>query len=706
MTPTCRRNKLWLEVVGARNLESRQAVDAYCVVQQLVVPAPVTVKLHAQEKGQDAAALPSRSPTIQSSGNPAWSHAIELDIVEDGGDAADPVSSTLASDPRVMIQVFNEKNFFFDMFPASSGSSSSSSPKSAVDASAADEDSRQEMMDREEEGEEEGSNRGKLDSLCLSHETDSDDDEDRELGLIDYAFVDTTPKAKIKRLNSSITPVERISDKKTTRNSTPAAPAPIATQSEGLDPSDEALGFLELSVALLRKSSRIATDKWYVLRGTRSGEIRIRTLWLDDATLATDEQARERIFAEQVYEVPMYDHYGFRISDRLQKDWAHLRSYEDCREERRVSDWERAFGTQFFSLQHHRDFLASENTVLRQLARGGIPRHWRERVYMNLSGAREKQQNAGSQDYKSLVEQSEGVDSAPFRQIELDIDRTFGHSGTKICTEEGRAVLRRILRAYSIRNPSIGYCQGLNFIVGFLTLAVEEEAAFWLLAVICEDLYPGYYTPTMAETQTDMLVLKELIADELPALDAFTADVGLPLELLGSQWLLCLFTTTFPSETVFRIFDCIFAEGSRFVFAVIIAHLRRLESTLIRLEDFQAVLSAMKDAENALLDADRFMVDAVQEADRIEESRITALREKHRESVRDEMNRAARARALNKQLAVVYQIPAFSNYAASLLRFFHEEAEVSSRSDVAFILTLLCHGLVWLAEHSQRWQRQ
>lgn len=39
----------------------------------------------------------------------------------------------------------------------------------------------------------------------------------------------------------------------------------------------------------------------------------------------------------------------------------------------------------------------------------------------------------------------------------------------------------------------------------------------------------------MAETQTDMLVLKELIADELPSLDAFTAEVGLPLELLGSQ---------------------------------------------------------------------------------------------------------------------------------------------------------------------------
>lgn len=77
--------------------------------------------------------------------------------------------------------------------------------------------------------------------------------------------------------------------------------------------------------------------------------------------------------------------------------------------------------------------------------------------------------------------------------------------------------------------------QGLNFIVGFLTLIVDEEAVFWLLIAICEDLFPGYYTPAMADIQTDMQVLKQLIAEELPSLDEFTDDVGLPLELLGSQ---------------------------------------------------------------------------------------------------------------------------------------------------------------------------
>jgi hypothetical protein len=325
---------------------------------------------------------------------------------------------------------------------------------------------------------------------------------------------------------------------------------------------------------------------------------------------------------------------------------------------------------------------------------------------MNISGAREKKEAAPNGYYQNLIEQASSLETITFRQIELDINRTFGHTDTRISTEEGRSMLRRILRAYSLRNPTIGYCQGLNFIVGFLMLLMEEESTFWLLAVLCEDMYPGYYTSTMSETQTDMLVLKNLIAERLPELDEFTADVGLPLELLGSQWLLCLFTTTFPSETVFRIFDCLFAEGNYFVFPVIMAHLRHVEPILLALTDFQSVLDQMKVEENMVFDGDAFMLRVLTEMEAISMSKVESLRELHRLSVQDEMKRAARARAFNRQLAIVYQIPAFSNYAANLLRYFHEGAEVSTRTDVAFLLTLLCHGLVWLAENSKRFNNK
>ena len=59
--------------------------------------------------------------------------------------------------------------------------------------------------------------------------------------------------------------------------------------------------------------------------------------------------------------------------------------------------------------------------------------------------------------------------------------------------------LRRILGAYTIRNPAVGYCQSMNFIVGILMLFFEEEKVFWVLAAIVEDILPQvlYYFPDL-----------------------------------------------------------------------------------------------------------------------------------------------------------------------------------------------------------------
>ena len=43
--------------------------------------------------------------------------------------------------------------------------------------------------------------------------------------------------------------------------------------------------------------------------------------------------------------------------------------------------------------------------------------------------------------------------------------------------------------------------QGMNFVAGCLLLFMEEEDAFWCLAVIVEKLLPGYFDTTMAASQ-------------------------------------------------------------------------------------------------------------------------------------------------------------------------------------------------------------
>ncbi|KAG7396463.1 TBC protein [Phytophthora boehmeriae] len=660
------QKRLCVEVVGARNLESPESVDAYCVVGLCDVKP-------RQAQGRRTAASPCfRSATVTASVNPTWGHVTEF------------VAPSRPATVRLRVQLFSEKNFFFDMFPPSSSGSWEEEERAKSEPARAAGSVKNEIKSNLVKAV-----LGKPMSTKGVHDSDSDDvvtlseEEDEE----DDELIGEEQDWPIIEENSTMETVAADTIK------------------------DEVLGVVEINTSLLCKSSRAVTDSWYSLSGTRFGEVRIRTIWYERAKGMLTAQDRETLFQEhwtRSAEKQMSDYYGFTIPESCRETWVHLRSYQDCREERRVEDWTRFYDAQMAERLRrcsYKEKDTEEKELLVELVRAGIPRHLRERAYMSLSGSSEKQENAGPGYYANLVKEAETMETDTFRQIELDIDRTFGHSGTTVCTDSGRSQLRRILRAYSLRNPSVGYCQGLNFIVAFLMLIADEEVVFWLLSVFCEDLYPGYYTPTMADIQTDMLVLKHLIAEELPRLDEFTSDVGLPLELLGSQWLLCLFTTTFPSETVFRIFDCIFTEGSAFVFPVIMAHLRRLEPTLLDLNEFHGVLSSIKDAENACIDGDLFMDAVCKEAEHISPSRIQKLRDEQRGSVRNEMQRAERARAFNQQLAIVYEIPAFSNYAAGLLRFFHEEAEVSSRSDVAFVLTMLCHGLVWFAEHSKRWSR-
>lgn len=586
------RPRLWVEVVGARNLDSYQSVDAYCVIELLgdeAVDAPSNSTAATVLSRRGSGAISSRSPTASSSNqmNPAWNHSVEFSLpptthaplsmtaTPGAGDAKCGTSDVAAPSFRLRVQVFNEKNFFFDMFPTSGMSNSASSRSCSSSTSSSSSSSPAKSARRP------GGNRRASWDFILDGEEEEDDDD----------VTSTIDKASEALKRSS-----RASSDQEEKRSQSGGNAPEA--------ADEALGSIEIHGGGLMNGDRIATDRWYRLKNARSGEIRVRTIIYQlENSMKMNELDRDEIFMKNLYRAPMTDRHGFSIPEKSRKEWAHLRSYQECREARRIEEWTAAFGSKFSA----QSLGLKKRALVRQLARDGIPNNWRQDVYMNISGwefleliaakpkasdlvfafpgAFEKKNQAEDGYYESLVRQSDSVDSVAFRQIELDIDRTFGHSGTQICTDTGRAMLRRVLRAYSIRNPSVGYCQvnkiidekevavleintntdvlvqGLNFIVGFLTLAVDEEAAFWLLAVICEDLYPGYYTPTMADTQTDMLVLKELIAEELPVLDDYTADVGLPLELLGSQVRRIIYSLEIRNQVI-ELFCCMRAVAA------------------------------------------------------------------------------------------------------------------------------------------------
>jgi hypothetical protein len=75
-----------------------------------------------------------------------------------------------------------------------------------------------------------------------------------------------------------------------------------------------------------------------------------------------------------------------------------------------------------------------------------------------------------------------------------------------------------VLSAYSVYNPDVGYCQGMNFVAALLLLTASEADVFWMLVTLVQDVLPArFYDRTMlgATVELDLLGASPL---PLPAL--------------------------------------------------------------------------------------------------------------------------------------------------------------------------------------------
>ncbi|KAG1339162.1 TBC1 domain family member 8B [Cocos nucifera] len=132
-------------------------------------------------------------------------------------------------------------------------------------------------------------------------------------------------------------------------------------------------------------------------------------------------------------------------------------------------------------------------------------------------------------------------------QIEKDLPRTF--PGHPALDGDGRNALRHLLTAYARHNPSVGYCQAMNFFGGLLLLLMPEENAFWTLLGIIDDYFDGYYSEEMIESQVDQLVLEELVREKFPKLVHHLDYLGVQVAWVTGPWFLSIFTNMLPWES-------------------------------------------------------------------------------------------------------------------------------------------------------------
>ncbi|KAM0029271.1 putative Rab-GTPase-TBC domain-containing protein [Helianthus debilis subsp. tardiflorus] len=227
-------------------------------------------------------------------------------------------------------------------------------------------------------------------------------------------------------------------------------------------------------------------------------------------------------------------------------------------------------------------FLVNANMALKKLIRKGIPPGLRPKVWFSLSGAAKKKSTVPDSYYDDLTSAVQGRVTPATKQIDHDLPRTFpGHPW--LDTPEGHAAVRRVLVGYSFRDSDVGYCQGLNYVAALLLLVMKtEEEAFWMLAVLLENvLVNDCYTDNLSGCHVDQRVFKDLLTKKCPRLSAHLDAIGFDVSLVATEWFLCLFSKSLPSETTMRVWDVLFYEGASVLFYVALAVFKIKEEELL-----------------------------------------------------------------------------------------------------------------------------
>ncbi|KAM7099419.1 ecotropic viral integration site 5 protein homolog isoform 4-T5 [Molossus nigricans] len=225
------------------------------------------------------------------------------------------------------------------------------------------------------------------------------------------------------------------------------------------------------------------------------------------------------------------------------------------------------------------DVRKKKEKQVKELVRKGIPHHFRAIVWQLLCSA---QSMPIKDQYSELLKMTSPCE----KLIRRDIARTYPeHNFFKEKDSFGQEVLFNVMKAYSLVDREVGYCQGSAFIVGLLLMQMPEEEAFCVFVKLMQDYrLRELFKPSMAELGLCMYQFECMIQEHLPELFVHFQSQSFHTSMYASSWFLTIFLTTFPLPIATRIFDIFMSEGLEIVFRVGLALLQMNQAELMQLD--------------------------------------------------------------------------------------------------------------------------
>lgn len=346
---------------------------------------------------------------------------------------------------------------------------------------------------------------------------------------------------------------------------------------------------------------------------------------LKDEALETEEKLREhKLKAARRQSTHHFDRYGFKkqsnyVSESEYDQWWNNYSQYCIR---RKHKWKQLLEKSGLPIDNDSPVrFPSKSEKLKRYVRKGIPAEWRGNAWWYFARGQDKL-NKNKDVYDKLLEKMNlymKTDKKKIQDldiIERDLHRTFPdnlhfqHDTFKGQEPPLILSLRRVLVAFSLYNPKIGYCQSMNFLAGMLLLFLDEERAFWMLVIITSRYLPGVHNVNLEGVNIDQAVLMLCIKEYLPEIWPFinpetkssnktsnslgVRNAGIPgikneflyklppITLCTASWFMGCFVGVMPVETTLRIWDCLFYEESHFLFKTSLAIFKLCESELIK----------------------------------------------------------------------------------------------------------------------------